>query len=163
MARGKFAVSPGGHAVPDVVHSLTLNRDAGAPLRGDVNLWVRMQYQIVRVEDAERGPWKVSTCAYDHVLQRRDGTEIISFHWHPAGNSWVKQPHIHLGAAELSSSGVLSHKAHVPTSRVALEDVIAFAITDLRVEPLTGSWPEILNETRDAFVRYRSWASDLNA
>jgi len=81
----------------------------------------------------------------------------LGYHWHPTGHSDVTYPHLHLYAG----AGTLHHnlrKAHLPTARIAMEDVLRFVITQLRVIPLRGDWAVILTETQAAFEQWRLWA-----
>lgn len=52
-------------------------------------------------------------------------------------------PHLHLGAGSgVSREGL--QKAHIPTGRVELEDVLLMAIRELGVRPRRDDWQEIL-------------------
>ena len=46
--------------------------------------------------------------------------------------------------------------AHVPTGRVALQDVLRLAITDLGTRPQRDDWRQILDETQSAYEMARS-------
>jgi hypothetical protein len=71
------------------------------------------------------------------ALDDADGREVLSFQWHPGGRSPVTWPHLHLGAgAEVGRAELTS--AHLPTGRVAIEEVLGLAISELGVEPLRG-------------------------
>ena len=102
------------------------------------------------------GPWKCSTTRYQYALDDADDHEIVAYHWHPAGESDVTRPHVHLGiGAKIKHLGLL--RAHLPTNRIAAEDFLLLAIRDLGVEPLRDDWREVLEETRDRFEQWQTW------
>ena len=115
-----------------------------------------MRYQIkeARGTNDERGPWKVSTTAYYYAVHNGHQREILAYHWHP--NVGPKYPHLHLSKAS-NITTVLSKK-HIPTRRIALEEMLRFLIEELGVKPLRDNWSQTLESTFKAHERYRSWA-----
>ena len=66
------------------------------------------------------------------------------------GRSRVTWPHLHVYDASIGPASLLS-KAHLPTGRVALEDVIQLAIIEFGVQPRSRhneNWGDVLRETR---------------
>jgi hypothetical protein len=128
-----------------------LPRARGASLRARLG----QNYRIVRAE-GQRGPWKVMITAYHYTLEESDGREIISFQWHPTGPGALPYPHIHLGdAADVGRDDL--EGAHVPTGRVALEQVLRFAIETFKVRPRRSDWRDVLFGTRRRFEQWRTW------
>ena len=112
-----------------------------------------MRYQIVPGDDAR---WRVTTRGYLYSIESA-GVELVSYHWHPQGRSHVEGPHIHVGTAALTESGVLTPKSHIPTSRISLEAVVRFVITELQVQPAVPDWSERLTLSDSVFQLYRKW------
>ena len=73
--------------------------------------------------------------------------EILSYHWHPHGQSRFTQPHLHLGAAAQVRQRDLA-SAHLPTGVISLADVIELAIESFGVVPRVGSWRNVIAEAR---------------
>ncbi len=150
----------GGYHPADTPHVLILNRGEPVRLRGsggELALSVLMQYRIVRA-DAERGPWKVRTMAYAYTLFEA-GRESLAYHWHPERREegqWVTFPHLHVSAG--GAVGRRLEKAHLPTGRVALEDVVRLALTDLKVTALRPDWERVLRATQAAYEKWRTWS-----
>jgi len=150
-------VSSGYHPRQDEEpHLLTLG-ESPARLNSNPRLFlsVTMHYHVVEAP-GERGPWKVSIAAYLYSLDDEQGQEILAFHWHPRGRSSVTSPHLHIGPG----AGVQYQQlqgAHIPTGRVALEDVLRLAIRELGVRPLRRDWADILDRTQRAFEQWRTW------
>lgn len=142
---------------PGQEHTLAPSGGDPVRLRGELELDLvsRISYQISHAE-GERGPWKVETLAYSHGLETTEAKEIIVYQWHPGRGSRIEYPHLHLGAVMSSNLGGLE-KAHIPTGRVALEDLLRFAITELGVEPQRDDWQEVLSETQGKFEDWRTW------
>lgn len=120
-------------------------------------------YRIISDPRPNMGPIRVTTLeyGYDIVIPKQGdpaGTSLLSWHWHPDVPN-VPQPHMHLEKGVSAQMHDALHKAHVPTGRVALEDVIEFMIVDLEVEPTCSDWREILHDAREAHVAHRSWHS----
>jgi len=168
----KVVISRGGrepslsHALP---HTAKFASDP-APLGGSgLLLSVAHHYRVVRA--GERGPWRVQTAGYYYGFDDADGREILAYHWHPVDVPDVPFPHIHVGPGvvrreSLSLGGLsLRHnavradvgRAHLPTRRIAFEDVVRLAIEQLGVEPLHAGWDAVLRETRSSFSRNRTW------
>lgn len=121
-----------------------------------LTLSVIHHFRIVESE-GDRGPWKVSSAAYFYTLEDEAGREVVAYHWHPAQRSRVTAPHMHLGAG----AGALRdefHRAHLPTGRVSLEDVLRLAISEFAVKPLRPDWETILDDALRAFKAWRSWS-----
>ena len=151
-------VRAGGYGPPDVLHDIILGTGDPVPLRGGsgLSLTVRMRYRIVRAE-GERGPWKVSTAAYEYTFTGVDGREVLAYHWQPGGASHVDSPHLHLGAG----SGIADPRlasAHLPSGRVSLESIVRLAIEAFGVTSLRGrEWPTILERGERAFNAWKTW------
>lgn len=137
-------------------HAATLGQ--GDPVRlqgGPLALAALLQYEVVQTDDQDRGPWKVSTKAYFYNLKTADGDEIITYHWQPdgLGPGW---PHLHVGTCVLRDEAPLDRRKHVPTGRIALEDVIALAI-ELGAKPLRDDHEQVLAASKKGFTDWRTW------
>lgn len=133
----------------DTVGILTFNSGEVVKLRGGnkVGLSVSMQYQIVEVDDAERGPWKVSTVGYMYDLLL-DEKALYEYHWHPISKSHEVRPHLHCSAVE---------KCHIPTGRIMIEDVLNLAIRYGAKPNTTKLWKELDQLNREKFARGATW------
>jgi hypothetical protein len=127
------------------------------PLPGQrgLALIVEQRYQIIETDDRDRGPWKVSTAAYQYALDDADGREIIAYHWHPRGRSSETRPHLHLGAGAKVAYDVRA-EAHLPTNRIALEDFLWLLIDGVGVEPRRDNWRDILAASRTVFETWQT-------
>ena len=146
----------GGYHATDRPHALVLGNGDPVKLAGEsrLSLSLRQNYRIVEFE-GPRGPWKVQTVAYAYRLDAPAG-ELIAYHWHPQGLSTVTSPHLHLGAgAELGFA--LLQGAHVPTGRIAIEDLLRLAIGELAVQPLRDDWREVLEGAQAGYEAWRTW------
>ncbi len=100
--------------------------------------------------------WKVSTLKYTYAIEYAEsGKEIIAFHWSREPSGPVPYPHIH---CDFGGNGgmPITRKTHVPSGRVALEDVVFFAISELKVKPLSDEWERIIAKNRQAFIAYKT-------
>ncbi len=139
----------GGYHVAEAPHALTFADRDVVRLRGpsDLALWIHQSYRILAVEGRHRS-WEVDTTGYIYELRAR-GTELIAYHWHMRGLSPHTFPHMHIGpAAELGFADLA--RAHLPTGRIDLADVLRLAIRDLGVEPRRDDWRVVLDEARGA-------------
>jgi hypothetical protein len=146
----------GGYFASDQPHALVLGDGDPVRLAGehDLALTVAQNYRVVEFE-GPRGPWKVQTTAYFYELQRGD-RELLGFHWHPRGASPHTSPHLHVGAAAEIGFAPL-HRAHIPTGRIALEDVLRLAIEAFGVQPRRGDWDDVLTRTQAGYEAWRTW------
>jgi hypothetical protein len=153
--RGGYHVAIPPHALLFQNNPVVLGQDKRFALK------LIQQYRIVEDEEPGRGPWKVSTVAYYYTLETPETSaapsqEVLGYHWHPQERNAVTYPHLHL----YQGAGTLRHnliKAHLPTARVAVEDVLRCVITQLGVVPLRDDWEAILTETQSAFQQWRTW------
>jgi hypothetical protein len=138
-------------------HVLILNQNT--PVRIDsgrgIALYVAHHFRIIEADDP-RGPWKVSTAGYAYALGDRDGREIIAFHWHPSSPNKVTSPHLHLGPVAQVGHDQL-RGAHIPTGRIALEDVLRLAIAEFGAPARRADWDDVLRTTKAAFTDWRTW------
>jgi hypothetical protein len=148
-----------GRVPADEPHRLTLGYGQPVALGSGIALTAEQRYTIIEAE-GERGPWKVSTASYIYSLDDAEEREIVAFHWHPAGRSSEVRPHMHLGSGAGLGYHVLC-KAHLPTNRVALEDVLRLAIKDLAVEPRRDDWSDVLWRSQSAFETWGTWGQPM--
>lgn len=148
----------GGYYAADRPHALLLGKGDPVALQGEhrLSLSVAQNYRIVEFE-GPRGPWKVQTTAYFYELRRGD-EELLGYHWHPHGASRYTSPHLHLGpGAQLGFAPL--HRAHLPTGRIAIEDILRVAITEFGAQPRRGDWDEVLDKTQSGYEAWRTWPS----
>jgi hypothetical protein len=90
------------------------------------------------------GERKVVTDAYAYTLSESAelAEELLAWHWQPESG---RDPHMHIGRAHprLGELGRL----HVPSGRVALEQVLLFAICEQSAEPARQNANAGLDET----------------
>ena len=82
------------------------------------------------------------------------GREIVAYQYHLQGFSPIKTPHLHLGSV-LGCEGVTN--LHLPTGRIALEDILEFAIRELHAQPTPEDWAKLLQKTRDDYRANKTW------
>ncbi len=132
----------------DTPQSLFLNGFEQARLQsGQLPLALRIaqQFQLARLDDVPRSErWRVTITEYHYAVEVPEpaGDEILAFHWHPerrviADRRLVSWPHLHIGDGELRRMH-LTHRKHIPTQRVAMEDVLEFIIDDAVTTGLEG-------------------------
>lgn len=70
--------------------------------------------------------------------------ELFGWHWHPVGLSWCQSPHLHAPGEDGD---------HVPTGRVAFEQVVRWLIEELDVSPLRHDWADVFGRQRAGLAR----------
>jgi len=140
--------------------ALTLSED---PLRlrrrsqeGAVLLKAAQRFEVVP-DDRFEGEWKVATRGYlyDLAIEMPSGRvtrELASWHWHPPGRA---RPHLHV-YAEHPIPGVSFRRLHLPTGRVAFEEIVRLLIDELDVRPDRDDWEAVLGEPEARFRLFRS-------
>ncbi|MDQ3702734.1 MAG: hypothetical protein M3442_17690 [Chloroflexota bacterium] len=160
FTRTVLDIRGGYHASPQP-HTLTLGGSGDAVrLRGPEQLALSVvQYYRIISDPQDARAWRVSTAGYVYQLLEivRPPRVIIGYHWHPVNTLDKPFPHVHL----YSAAAPLSGRMHLPCGRIALEDVLRFAVYELEIEPLRPDWHEILNRTQAAFEATRTWGGSL--
>ncbi len=107
-----------------------------------------------------RNDYLVSTKSYMYSILDAEKKDLIGFHYHPElDDDPVMHPHIHVYAdADKRFADFNLHKRHIPSGRVALEDVIEWLIVELEVKALRSNWQQILQTTRKKFKRICTWS-----
>lgn len=147
----------------DQDYALTLQDGDPVSLAGESRIAVSLTqyFRFVRNDREDRGPFRVSTSAYYYTIEEQDGPEILAYHWHPKGLSDEAAPHLHLksgakvGRAELTRTK--GQSAHIPTGRVALEEVLRLLIEGFNVPPKKEDWEGVLTHTKGKFDQYKNW------
>jgi hypothetical protein len=108
--------------------------------------------ELTQMDD---GRQQMSTRRYDFTITSlaEPDKPVFGWHWHPASRrSPITYPHVHVPSASQFKT------RHIPTGRVALEDVILFGFDDLDVEPAHDQAVSILTEVRNRHKQHRSWS-----
>lgn len=133
--------SANGYAVGST-HALVLGSPEATRLPGSsIALSIRVYARVA--ERTGEAPWRADLASYFYTLRDLEGQEILAYHWHPNSRSPITFPHLHLGAGSRVGREELQ-KAHVPSGRVELEDVLAMAIREFGVRPRREDWARIL-------------------
>jgi hypothetical protein len=114
------------------------------------------------------GP-RVTTLSYIYTIYDGQERRLLGYHYHPQGRGEARVPFPHLHVYEdISVAGRPLQKLHLPTGRVALEDVVLLLIEGFEVVPPPAyarrepggeeRWRRVLREAREMFVRLRRWA-----
>src|SRR2546427_10373337 len=113
-----------------------------------------LRHYTVFTETSEGfAPYYLAGIRHD-MRQTTPYPDVLGYHWHPQERNAIAYPHLHLH----HGAGTLQHNladAHLPTARIAIEDVIRCVITQQGVVPLRDDWEAILAETQAAFQQWR--------
>ncbi len=135
----------GGYYVSDTSHVLRLNQGSPVRLRGMSDLWLTLQqyYHIVEIEGL-RVLWAVVVEGYEYTLIDAGGREILTYHWHPRGQSSIAFHHLHIEhGAQVSREELQT--AHLPTGYVSVADILRLLIMDFRAHPRRDDWESVLD------------------
>jgi hypothetical protein len=117
--------------------------------------------QLFTIVDDVRypGEYKASTLAYVYSVRLTEAPddEVLAWHWHPLTTPDRPAPHMHV-TADIRQLGTKLSKLHIPSGRVAFEEVVRFLIADLGVTPSRDDWQEVIGEAEDRFRAFRTWA-----
>src|ERR1700733_5403343 len=123
---------------PSDPHPLLLKRKNNSKLFIDISQEIQ--------QPTARNNYLVSTKSYLYSILDADKKNLIGFHYHPElDEDPVMHPHIHVYAdADKRFADFNLHKRHIPSGRVALEDVIEWLILELGVQTKQPNWQKIL-------------------
>jgi hypothetical protein len=116
-------------------------------------LFVLLEYVVLN-DASDPRLFRVETTGYRYEILDLDQHEVLAYHWHPAGISHVRYPHMHL-SSKLSEVDIrrgpvpISFAAmHLYTGIVQLEDVVQLLIEEFSIPPLMDDWTKILEANR---------------
>jgi len=143
------------HPTVGGVEALLLSEDPlrlrSASISDGLQIRLRQQYGLVEDRAAPTDSrWHVSTVAYDYRLNRGDGAELLSWHWHP--QTGLRSPHLHV------TIGPVPRRAHLPTGRVSVESVLELLLGDLGVPARRPDWADVLGAAEAPFLEHRRWS-----
>jgi len=116
----------------------------------DLGLEFWHYFREVWIEDTYE--WRVRVESYRyHIVDHRTRHELFAFHWDPVLK--VTFPHMHLGFGMRGHALPIDNKAHIPTGKVPIEDVVVFAISELRIKPLVPDWKDKITAAKERFMQ----------
>lgn len=153
-----FRVSAEGYR-PGEGHALILNRGQAVSLaaRQPLQLYAQLEYDVVETDDDDRGPWKVRTRAYRHHVLTADTSEVALYHWHPGGTSRYEDPHAHVGTTQLRRAAIITGRMHLPSGRIAFEQVLMLLIREFGIEPRRDDHEAVIEDCFARFAKWRTW------
>jgi hypothetical protein len=100
------------------------------------------------------GEWKVKTdgYAYHVFMNEEEGGQLFAWHWHPELREGC---HVHVGARQGRTRAL--YRLHLPTGRVAFEEVVRFLIGEFDVKEARDDWDAILGDSQARFEAFRTW------
>jgi len=142
----------------------TLDNANEVHLGGEQNVKLHVSQHVVFVDsDDPKKPLRMSTRGYMYLLAT--DRVMINWHWHPKTSASRNvdpsiRPHVHTTHLEIDT-GKQSKIArlHVPTGRVAIEQVVRYAIEELGVKALNDDWNKLITESEALHIRHRGWHS----
>jgi hypothetical protein len=142
-------------------------------LAGPARIAVTADHHYRLVPAAAGAGWRASTAAYLYSILDEHGREILAYHWHPSLTSQeqVAYPHLHIGPGAVDMALLEAaqrsrqhnplrsefHRLHLPTRRIALEDVVRLGIEQFHVRPARADWSCVLQRSREQFEATRTW------
>jgi hypothetical protein len=105
---------------------------------------------LIRSDDTSPRQFDARIDSYIYRLLDREHNGIVAYHWHPAGISSVRHPHLHLSnqirPIELGRNQTPLPLAdmHLATGIVPLAHVVRMLIEEFGVEPLRDDWDAVL-------------------
>jgi len=135
---------------PSVRARATLGRAVPLRLRTGGRVHFLMSVDFVQgPASTESSSVELIPAGYWYHVTEADGREILAYHWHPDGATWMRAPHVHLSSRipsiPISGGDAVSlADMHLPTGFVAVSDIVRLLITDFRVVPRREDWEIVL-------------------
>lgn len=130
----------------------------GVTLQGTYPVRLQILHLYIVTQD-QPGAWSVHTTGYSYDIEELGGNEVVTYHYDPRPelygepNPYTK-PHLHVrGLTKPLPMG----KAHFPTGRVSIEEVLLFAIRELGVHTNRPDAVAFLEAGDAQFQARRSW------
>lgn len=114
---------------------------------------------------------RVKTREYIYqIAHAEDKKALYEFHWHPekidretlearkvdtANKAPFPYPHLHVRACDKRFDNL--NKRHIPSGRVAFEDILGFIFRECNVKPAKSNWEKVLKATREEFETKHKW------
>jgi hypothetical protein len=102
-------------------------------------------------EPVKTGPASIEVLprGYWYHFAESDDREILAYHWHPDGSSWMRTPHAHLSsripAIPVSGGDAIAlADMHLPTGFVTVAEIVRLSIVEFRVVPRRDDWEAVL-------------------
>jgi hypothetical protein len=126
-------------------HRLLLADGDAVRLHTEPRLTINVAEQYEVRQDS--AGWRVEIVGYLYAISY-EGRELISYHWHPDGDSPITEPHMHVGANIKVGDRWLG-KLHLPTGAIGLDQIVALAIVEPGAEPLRDDWERLISEAAE--------------
>ncbi len=163
VADGKLSARGGLSPRVGTPQQWSMNNGGGVELLSEdaegLTFYASMYWEVIEDEHEGYGPYRVTTRGYDHSLVRGEATELWAMHWHPAGPSGEKLPHVHLGDVLFGEGSPVSSKNHLRTGRMTFETAIRWTI-EFGAMPLHDDWEARLALAEAPHMLYRTWSAD---
>jgi len=132
----------------DATQALVLGGGDEVPIGDGLYLTAGHYYTVT---EAERGEFAIRTGGYFYgVASDEEGGELVCWHWHQGMTSWCQWPHLHARTPR--------HGDHIPTARVAFEQVVRWLIVEADLPALRHDWAEVLDANEEDWRSRRSWS-----
>lgn len=99
--------------------------------------------------------YRVSTSGYIYSVLSSLNEEIVSYQWHPTGQSQAIGPHMHIGVGAGDVPQWLG-RCHLPTGRISFEQFVYLLIEGFGVKPMKSDYRSILEASHSRFMEHRS-------
>lgn len=124
---------------------LALNNGIVVGLRGASSFGLQLQQTYEIVEPSAQGDlWTARVTSYAYAVLDANQQEVLTYHWHPRGNSPVVMPHLHLEQGAMVGRPEVRN-AHLPTGPISIGEFLGLLIEELTVEPVRSDWESILH------------------
>lgn len=131
----------------DEEQSLVLSGGADVRVSDDLYLFAGHYFTVTA---AEPYGFAVRTGGYRYAINSDQARgELFSWHWDTRGVSWCSWPHLH-ARVWLAD--------HLPTGRVAFEQVVRWLILEAKISPLRPDWENVLERNEQDWRDRRTWA-----
>ncbi len=119
----------------------------------DIYLSATQEFHFEKDPD-NKGEWKVKTdgYAYHLLMNEEEDGQLFAWHWHPELREGC---HVHVGARQGRTRAL--YRFHLPTGRVAFEEVVRFLIDEFDAKEARADWDAILGDSQARFEVYRTW------
>jgi hypothetical protein len=114
--------------------------------------------QVLGVRESRRDGnlWLTTLAAtYQWQALEDDGSWLVRWEYEREPSGSYPRSHVHVNATPASYEEGRKdfHKLHLPTGRIAIENIVSFLIREQELPPVSDRWDEVLDEAEGIFAR----------